>query len=67
MEVLSPIARAAVMNALFDPKTGLKLNFCRTPIGASDYGIDLYSLNETPNDYSMANFSIARDKERLIP
>jgi glucosylceramidase len=67
MEVLSPADRDAVMHSLFDPKTGLKLNLCRTPIGASDYGITLYSLDETPGDYSMANFSIKRDEERLIP
>ena len=39
----------------------------RIPIGASDYAISRYSLNETANDTSMASFSIARDKEKLIP
>jgi glucosylceramidase len=67
MEVLTPANRDAVLRALFDPVTGLKLNMGRTPIGASDYAISLYSLNETAGDYAMANFSIARDKERLIP
>jgi hypothetical protein len=67
MEVLSPAARNALMNELFNAETGLKLNLCRTPIGASDYAIDLYSLNETPGDYGMTNFSIARDQQRLIP
>jgi glucosylceramidase len=67
MEVLSPDQRDAVMRSMFDPNSGLKLNICRTPIGASDYGISLYSLDETPGDYSMEHFSIARDEERLIP
>jgi glucosylceramidase len=67
LEVLSPAERDQVMRSLFDPKTGLKLDYCRTPIGASDYAITLYSLDETPNDYSMRDFSISRDKERLIP
>ena len=67
MEVLSPAAREEVMRSLFDPTTGLKLNLCRTPIGASDYAISLYSLDGTPNDYAMEHFSIRRDEEKLIP
>jgi len=67
MEALSPDDRDAVLRSLFDPKTGLKLNIGRTPIGASDYAISLYSLDETAGDYSMKDFSIKRDEERLIP
>ncbi|BCU78091.1 glycoside hydrolase family 30 protein [Luteolibacter sp. LG18] len=67
MEVLSAADRDTVMRALFDPQTGLKLNLARTPIGASDYAISPYSLNETAGDYAMANFSIARDQQRLLP
>ena len=44
-----------------------KLNFCRMPIGANDYAMDWYSLDETPGDYALEHFSIDRDKERLIP
>jgi glucosylceramidase len=67
MEVLSPEARESVLKSLFDPNAGLKLNIGRTPIGASDYAISLYSLDETAGDYSMEHFSIDRDKEKLIP
>ena len=67
MEVLSPAARDALMHEFFDPNAGLRLGLCRTPIGASDYAIDLYSLNETAGDYSMTQFSIERDRQRLIP
>ncbi len=67
METLPPAERDAVMRSLFDAHTGLRLNLCRTPIGASDYGTTLYSLDETPEDYAMAHFSIDRDEERLIP
>ena len=59
--------RAQVMRALFDPADGLKLNICRTPIGASDYAITPYSLDDAPGDYAMQHFSIARDREKLIP
>ncbi len=67
MESLSPTQRGEVMHSLFDPKTGLKLNMGRTPIGASDYATSLYSLDETPGDYGMQHFSIERDKQLLIP
>jgi glucosylceramidase len=67
MEVLAPAVRDALMREFFHPTEGLRLGLCRTPIGASDYAIDLYSLNETAGDYTMAGFSIARDRQRLIP
>lgn len=67
MSVLTQNNRDSIMRALFDPNTGLKLNICRTPIGASDYAITLYSLNETAGDYAMNNFSISRDTQMLIP
>ena len=39
----------------------------RIPMGASDYAMDRYTLDETPNDTAMSGFSIARDKQKLIP
>ena len=39
----------------------------RIPIGASDYAMDRYTLDETANDTSLTNFSIERDKQKLIP
>lgn len=69
MTVLSDEERDGVMKALFDPEKGLKLNICRTPIGSSDYAISLYSLDDTKqkDDFDMKEFSINRDKEKLIP
>jgi glucosylceramidase len=67
MRALTDDQRTKVMRMMFDPNDGLKLNICRTPIGASDYGIDLYSYDETPGDFPMEHFSIDRDKKLLIP
>ena len=39
----------------------------RIPIGASDYAIDRYTLNENSGDTEMSKFSIDRDKQKLIP
>ena len=59
-----------VMQRMFAPDGDLRFTIGRIPIGASDYGRDWYSCDETPNnepDFEMEHFTIARDKEALIP
>jgi len=46
---------------------GCNFAWGRIPIGASDYAMDRYSLNETSGDTSMSKFSIDRDMMKLIP
>ena len=53
--------------ALLFGKDGCNFAWGRIPIGASDYAMDRYSLNETAGDTAMSKFSIARDKMKLIP
>ena len=53
--------------ALLFGKDGCNFAWGRIPIGASDYAMDRYSLNETAGDTTMSMFSIARDKMKLIP
>jgi glucosylceramidase len=53
--------------ALLFGKDGCNFAWGRIPIGASDYAMDRYSLNETAGDTTMSKFSIDRDKMRLIP
>jgi len=55
-----------IFKELFSPE-GANFSLNRLPIGASDYSLDFYSFNETKNDFEMKNFSIARDKNCLIP
>jgi glucosylceramidase len=52
---------------LFDKVDGAAFSHARIPIGATDFSMDRYSLAETPNDLEMADFSLDRDRERLIP
>jgi glucosylceramidase len=59
--------RDSVMCALFDTMTGLKFDYCRVPIGMSDYAVTPYTNADTPGDYAMEHFSIDRDRLRLIP
>ncbi len=67
LSLLSPSDRDTVVKDMFDPVEGAKFNICRVPIGASDYAVSRYTLDETKNDYEMKHFSIERDKQYLLP
>lgn len=54
------------MMALFS-KEGCHFNFCRLPIGASDYALEWYDLSPVEEDYEMEHFTIDRDYKYLIP
>lgn len=56
-----------VIKSLFDAKNGLNFIFGRIPVGANDFSMDYYSLNDHPGDYEMKHFSIERDQKYLIP
>lgn len=42
------------------------INFCRVPIGANDYSIDWYSLDDVEEDYQLKYFSVERDKNCIM-
>jgi glucosylceramidase len=65
--VLSEADRAQVLDHMFKPGEGLSLGLCRIPIGASDYALSRYSLDDGPEDLKLTRFSIARDRQALIP
>jgi glucosylceramidase len=67
LSLLAPGERDCAMRLLFDANAGAGFVHGRVPIGASDFALDRYTLDETPGDYAMADFSIARDKRLLIP
>ena len=66
MAPLSDSARQEIMNALF-ADTGCAFNFGRMPIGASDYALDYYSLDDEAGDMNLDHFSLDRDRKLLIP
>ena len=53
LSVLDEKQRENILNNIFDPEEGLKLNLCRMPIGANDYAREYYSLNDSVNDFEM--------------
>ncbi len=64
--LLSPRDQTTIFDAFFT-SAGANFNMCRMPIGANDFARDWYSLADTPGDFALKSFSIARDKTSLIP
>ncbi|MEO8614687.1 MAG: glycoside hydrolase family 30 beta sandwich domain-containing protein [Luteolibacter sp.] len=68
LESLDEECREKILMDLFaQDGDGCRFTMARTPIGASDYAMDWYSLAETPEDFELKDFSIARDRRYLIP
>ena len=69
LSLLSDADRSTALGLLFG-RDGCNLTWGRIPMGASDYSMDRYSLDEVPagqTDTAMASFSITRDEQKLIP
>jgi len=66
LNFLSAAGRDSVIKAIFDTVTGCKFTMCRMPVGASDYSLGWYSLNENANDTLMTKISVARDSGYLF-
>ena len=54
------------MENLFSKK-GAGFSFCRTAVGASDFGIDAYSYRKMENDFEMEHFSVERERNSVLP
>jgi glucosylceramidase len=66
LSTLSPTLKAEALDALFSD-SGAAFNTCRTPLAANDIARKWYSYAETPGDFELKDFSIANDRETLIP
>jgi glucosylceramidase len=70
LQALSASDRDRAIRLLFDVQDGIGFTWGRIPMGASDYAVQRYSLNESSGDYAMNNFSIDHDRDAsrgLIP
>jgi len=67
---LSSSTRTQVMQNLFDPNSGIGLDFLRNPMGASDLARSNYSYDDMPagqTDASLSHFSISHDLADVLP
>jgi len=67
LNLLDAEKRNEILRELFDPQQGCCFALGRMPMGANDYSLEWYSFDETRDDYVLEHFSIARDREYLIP
>lgn len=66
LQYLTKQEQKEIMNMLFSNEA-CSFSYCRMPIGASDYALDYYSLNDNSGDYKMEKFTIDRDRKYLLP
>lgn len=64
---LEPADRESVLEELFYPDFGANFTIARMPVGANDFSRDWYSYDEQAGDFAMESFTIANDKQTLIP
>lgn len=67
LSVLDSATREGIIAEMFTPDLGASFTVCRMPVAANDFSRDWYSYNETDGDFEMCDFSIANDRETLIP
>jgi glucosylceramidase len=63
---IAPAAREQLFHEIFHPSQ-MGLNVCRTCIGSSDYSTRVYSYDDGDPDPDLKRFSIAHDREYILP
>lgn len=60
-----------LLQELFNPETGIGINFIRLTMGASDFSLSDFTYNDqsstTPEDLDQENFDLSPEDEYLIP
>lgn len=62
--------RQSLLKDLFDPDSGIGITYLRTTIGASDFSLSDYTYDDISageTDFDLQQFTIAKDKEDVIP
>lgn len=59
--------RERLLRAYFSPEDGHAYSLCRTHIQSCDFALGNYAYTDTDDDTELAEFSIARDEEALLP
>ena len=64
---LSPDRQAQLLTACFDPRQGHGYTLCRVHINSCDFALGNYAHVEQADDFKLDSFSIARDRQALLP
>jgi glucosylceramidase len=61
------VKQQEILTALFDRQSGSGFSLCRTSIHSCDFSSASYTYAETPNDTTLAHFTIDPDRKYRIP
>jgi glucosylceramidase len=64
---LDAARRDEVLRRYFDDANGHGYSLCRVHMGSCDFALGNYAHVETPHDAALESFSIARDRQALLP
>ncbi len=67
---MTPQQRAALLEELFGREAGIGLSLVRLPVGASDFSLTHYTLDDVPagqTDFGLQHFSIAPWRTDVLP
>lgn len=64
---LSPALREQLLHDYFDPAAGHGYALCRVHMNSCDFALGNYAHLEIPGDTDLDGFSIARDRQALLP
>ena len=64
---LGTASRESVLRDCFDAGEGHGYTLCRVHMGSCDFALGHYTHLDTPGDIELGRFSIARDREALLP
>jgi glucosylceramidase len=68
INTLDDTKKTALLNELFGTADGnIGISYIRITIGASDMSVSPFSYDDTPNDASLTNFNLDKEKNDLIP
>jgi glucosylceramidase len=67
LDKLSREARGRILDAYFNPITGLGYTLCRTHINSCDFSTGNYACDEVDGDVELKLFNLDRDRKSLIP
>jgi glucosylceramidase len=59
--------RDEIMNALFNPNSGVGMSWLRQPVGATDFSRSFYTYDDGASDPSLSRFSVAHDNAYILP
>ncbi|KAI3415484.1 hypothetical protein GPALN_005087 [Globodera pallida] len=68
VQKLSSATQHTLLSTYFGREAGIGYSLCRVPMGGADFSVRAYSYAETPNDFELKKFALAKeDLEWKIP